>query len=68
MDILVVGHEDERAVGHLNLDSIQGVENRLAVGLLQQPDVNQHPDVGSRPGDVVDVEPPVDGQAVVQGP
>ena len=68
VDVLVVGCEGERVVGHLSLDDIQGVKHRLAVGLLQQPDVDQHPHVGSRPGDVVGVEPPVDGQAVVQGP
>jgi hypothetical protein len=67
VDVLVRGGELEGAAGHLGLDGVEGVEHRCGVGLVEQPDPGQHPDVSPGAGDVLPEHPLVERQAVVEG-
>ena len=66
VDVLVVLAERERAAVELLLDALEPAEQRVAVGLADDPRLGQHRRVRARLLDVVRPEPPVEADRRVE--
>src|SRR5690606_2589915 len=54
-------------LAELGLDGVEGLEERLDLGGVEQPDVAEHGGVGAATGDVVGPEAEVEVDALVDG-
>ncbi len=60
MDIFERGLELEAAFGNFLFNAIEALENRLAIGLTDDPLAHQHGGVRPAAGDVLGIEAPID--------
>ena len=68
VDVLVVVAERERPAVELGLDAVEAAQQRVAVGVGDDPGGGEHPGVGARLLDVVGPEPVVEPDRGVQLP
>ena len=67
VDVLAILAELEAPGLDLRLDRAQALDDRVAVGVLDDALLREHPRVGDRAGDVLAVEPPVEADRCAVG-
>ena len=63
VDVLVAGREIELTGGQFLLGLVERGQHLVNLGIGEQADAAQHPDVGPRPGNVVGCQPHVEADA-----